>query len=121
LIAQRPTDGALLNEVCWEAAIWNKMDETRLEACTKAVEKSDNSASALDSRAMAHFRLGNLAAAKADLDAALLAEPYQIASRVLRGVVRKAMGDAGGKDDIALALRMQPSLAKSYKAWGIAL
>lgn len=121
LIAQRPADGTLLNEVCWEAGIWNKMDETRFEACTKAVEKSENSASALDSRAMAYFRLGNLEAAKADLDAALLAEPYQIPSRLLRGVVRKALGDAGGKDDIALALKMQPSIAKTYKAYGIDL
>ena len=76
---------------------------------------------ALDSRALAHFRLGNLAAAKADLDAALLAEPYLTESRLLRGIIRKAMGEPAGKDDIALALKMQPSLAKAYKAykaWG---
>lgn len=121
MIAQRPTDGSLLNGLCWEAAIWNKMDEGRFEACTKAVEKSDNPAAALDSRALAHFRLGNLAAAKADLDAALLAEPYLTESRLLRGIVRKAMGEAAGKDDIALALKMQPSLSKAYKAWGFEL
>lgn len=121
MIAQRPTDGALLNAQCWEAAIWDKMDEGRLEACTKAVEKSDNAAAALDSRALAHFRLGNLAAAKADLDAALLAEPYLTESRLLRGIIRKAMGEPAGKDDIALALKMQPSLAKAYKAWGLEL
>ena len=119
MIAQRPTDGALLNAQCWEAAIWDKMDEARLEACTKAVEKSDNPAAALDSRALAYFRLGNLDAAKADLDAALLAEPYLVGTRLLRGIIRKAMGDAAGKDDIALALTMQPSLAKAYKAWGL--
>ena len=119
LIAQRPTDGALLNAVCWEAGIWGKMDAARLEACTKAVEKSDNSAAALDSRAMAQFRLGNLAAAKADADAALLAAPYLTETRLLRGVIRKAMGDANGKEEIALALKMQPSLAKAYKAWGL--
>ncbi|OYU73504.1 MAG: hypothetical protein CFE32_20725, partial [Alphaproteobacteria bacterium PA3] len=66
LIAQRPTDGSLLNALCWEAGIWGKMDMARLEACTKAVEKSDNAAAALDSRALAHFRLGHLAATKAD-------------------------------------------------------
>lgn len=117
MIAQRPTDGALLNAQCWEAAVWDKMDEGRLEACTKAVEKSDNPAAALDSRALAHFRIGNLAAAKADLDAALLAEPYLTEARLLRGIIRKAMGEPAGKDDIALALKMQPSLAKAYKAY----
>ena len=70
LEAQRPTDGALLTALCWQAAIWANIDQARLEGCTKAVEKSANSPSALDSRALAHFRLGNLAAAKADIDAA---------------------------------------------------
>lgn len=119
MIAQRPTDGALLNTLCWQAAIWSKMDEMRMDACTKAVEKSDNSPTALDSRAMAHFRLGNLAAAKADIDAALLAEPYQVESRLLRGIILREMGDKSGKDEIALALKMRPSLAATYKAFGL--
>lgn len=119
MIAQRPADGALLNSLCWQAAIWSKMDEARLEACTKAVEKSDNAPSALDSRAMAHLRLGNLAAAKADADAALLAEPYQVETRLLRGIILTQMGDKSGKDEIALALKMRPSLAATYKAFGL--
>lgn len=121
LLEDRPTDGILLNELCWEAGIWNRMDDTRFAACTAAVEKSENSASALDSRAMAHFRLGNFAAAKADLDEVLQAEPYLAESRLMRGIVRKAMGDAGGKEEIALALKMKPSLAATYKAWGISV
>lgn len=119
MIAERPTDGELLNTLCWQAAIWAKMDDTRLEACTKAVEKSDNAPTALDSRALAHLRLGNLAAAKADADAALLAEPYQVETRLLRGIILTRMGDSGGKADIALALKMRPSLAATYKAYGL--
>jgi tetratricopeptide (TPR) repeat protein len=119
MIAQRPTDGDLLNALCWQAAIWSKMDDARLDSCTKAVEKSNNAASALDSRAMAHFRLGNLAAAKADIDAALLAEPYLVESRLLRGIILRDMGDKTGKDEIALALKMRPSLAATYKAFGL--
>ena len=119
MIAQRPTDGALLNTLCWQAAIWSKMDAARLDTCTKAIEKSENAATALDSRALAHFRLGNLAAAKADIDAALLAEPYQVESRLLRGIILREMGDRSGKDDIALALKMRPSLAATYKAFGL--
>ncbi|MFM7402592.1 MAG: DUF3857 domain-containing protein [Erythrobacter sp.] len=119
MIAQRPTDGALLNAVCWQAGIWAKIDDLRLDTCTKAVEKSDNVAAALDSRALAYFRLGNLAAAKTDIDAALLANPYQTESRLLRGIILRAMGDAAGKDEIALALKMRPSLAATYKAFGL--
>lgn len=119
MIAQRPTDGTLLNALCWQAAIWAKMDAGRLDACTQAVEKSNNSPAALDSRALAHFRLGNLAAAKADVDAALLAAPYQTETRLLRGIILGAMGDKSGRDEIALALKMRPSLAASYRAWGL--
>lgn len=119
MIAQRPSDGTLLNEVCWHAATWSLMDEARLATCTQAVEKSDYSPGALDSRALAHLRLGNLAAAKADVDAALLAEPGLTNSRLLRGIILTQMGDKSGKDDIALALSMQPSLAPVYKAWGL--
>jgi tetratricopeptide (TPR) repeat protein len=121
LIAERPTDGSLLNQLCWEAGTWSKINEERLATCTKAVEKSDNSPDALDSRAMAHFRMDNLPAALADVDAALLAEPGLTASRLMRGVIRVKMGDKAGKEEIALALKMSPSLAATYKAWGIAL
>jgi transglutaminase-like putative cysteine protease/tetratricopeptide (TPR) repeat protein len=119
LAEARPADGSVLNEQCWQAAIWANIDQARLEGCTKAVEKSANSPSALDSRALAHFRLGNLDAALADADAALLAEPYQHGSRLLRGIILTAKGDKAGKDEVALALKMQPSLAASYKAWGL--
>ena len=119
MVAQRPADGTLLNTLCWQAAIWSKMDGARIETCTKAIEKSENAANALDSRALAHLRLGNLAAAKADIDAALLAEPYQVESRLLRGIILTQMGDKSGKDDIALALKMRPSLAATYKAFGL--
>lgn len=119
LVAERPNDGTLLNGLCWQAAIWAKMDGTRLGACTQAVEKIEDPAVALDSRALAHYRLGNLAAAKADVDAALLADPYQVGSRLLRGIIRRDMGDKRGKEDIAQALAMHPSIAATYKAWGL--
>lgn len=119
LVAKRPADGNLLNQLCWQAAIWSKMDEDRLAACTRAVEKSDNSPSALDSRALANLRLGNLEAARADAEAALLAAPYQHETRLLRGVIRKEMGEDAGGEDIALALKLRPSLAAVYKAWGL--
>jgi tetratricopeptide (TPR) repeat protein len=121
MIAERPTDGDLLNALCWEAGVWSRMNETRLATCTQAVEKSENSPDALDSRAMAHFRMGNLAAALADVEAALLAEPYLTPSRLMRGVIRMKMGDKAGREDITLALKMRPAMAATYKAWGIAL
>ena len=118
LNASRPGDGKALNELCWYAGIWDQMDEDRFAICTQAVEKSDYSLNALDSRAMAHFRLGRLEEARADLDAVMLAQPSMTASRLLRGLVRVAQGDKGGREEIELALAIKPSLRANYEAWG---
>lgn len=117
--ATRPGDGTLLNSMCWHAGIWNIVNEERLALCTEAVEKADYSAAVLDSRALAYFRMGRLDEARADLDSALLLEPGLVASRMLRGIVRVQQGDSAGREDIELALAMEPYLAHTYKAWGL--
>lgn len=119
LAARRPGDGSLLNGICWFAGTWNLVDEARLETCVEAVEKSDYSANALDSRALAHLRMGDLDAAKADVDAALLVDPSLAPSRLLRGIIRVAQGDNGGREEIDLALAMRPSMRATYEAWGL--
>lgn len=119
LVDQRPGDGRSLNALCWYTGIWDQMTEDRLSTCVEAVEKSDYSAQALDSRALAHFRLGNLDAALADINAALVIEPAQAESRLLRGIIRLAQGDESGSEDVALALAIRPSLRATYEAWGL--
>lgn len=116
---RRPGDGELLNAQCWEAGVWAKIDDAMLDVCTRAVEKSDWSANALDSRAMAYFRLGRLSEARADLDAVVSKAPEIAESRFMRGVVLLAQGDKGGRDEVQLALHMKPSLAHIYAAYGI--
>ncbi|MEM7781294.1 MAG: DUF3857 domain-containing protein [Pseudomonadota bacterium] len=119
-IKRRPGDGDLANSLCWEAATWDVMTEELLAICTDAVEKSDYSAAALDSRALAHVRLGNLDAAMEDVDAALLAEPGLTASIFLRGIIKIRQGkEAAGREDIELALAMTPAIEASYRTWGI--
>lgn len=119
-IRRRPGDGTLLNALCWEAAIWDVVTPERLTTCVDAVEKSDYSAAALDSRALAHLRLGDLESARADVDAALLAEPGLTASILLRGIIKLQQGDEQeGRKDIDLALAMSPSIEASYRAWGL--
>ncbi|MEL6708054.1 MAG: DUF3857 domain-containing protein [Pseudomonadota bacterium] len=119
LQARRPGDGELLNSICWYVGTWDKMTTDRLNTCVQAVEKSNYSLNAIDSRAMAYFRLERYEEALADLNAVLLDQPAMAASRLLRGVVRVAKGDADGREDIDLALAMQPSLRATYGSWGL--
>ncbi|MCP9222958.1 DUF3857 domain-containing protein [Erythrobacter sp. LQ02-29] len=118
-VKKRPGDPTLLNSECWQGGIWNAADASLLSVCDQAVAKSDWSADKLDSRAMVHFRLGEMEEALTDLDAVLASAPELAQSMFLRGIVRLRMGDKGGRKDIELAQRIQPSVARINKAYGI--
>ncbi|BBC72405.1 conserved hypothetical protein [Altererythrobacter sp. B11] len=119
MLDERPGDPEMLNARCWYQASWNVMPEDLAQVCTEAVEKADWSPPVLDSRAMGYFRLGRYEDALKDLDAALSASPDLTPSLFMRGVVRRAMGDAGGQADIRAALTRNPSLERSYARFGI--
>jgi tetratricopeptide (TPR) repeat protein len=119
LLDQRPGDPDLLNANCYFRGTWQVDLEGLVDLCSEAVTQSDWSPPALDSRAMSYYRLGELDKALKDLDAALAANPEQTPSLYLRGVVRAAMGDGGGQEDIRQALLRQPSLARFYARYGI--
>ena len=118
LIAQqvkdRPTNANALNADCWYRGLFNIALDDALDLCTRAVERASFAAPSLDSRALVRFRLGQLDAAVADLDAALEVAPSLAPSMYLRGVIRLKLGDADGQKDIAAALLMSPELEEFY-------
>ncbi len=119
LLAERPGDPAMLNARCWYKASWNYQTDDLAQICTRAVEQSSWSPPVLDSRAMAYFRLARFQEALDDIDAALLSSPELSPSLFMRGVVRRAMGDAKGAEDVAAALAREPSLERKYARYGI--
>jgi tetratricopeptide (TPR) repeat protein/transglutaminase-like putative cysteine protease len=118
LLYERPGDPTMLNAKCWYQATWNITDGLA-EACTQAVELADWAPPVLDSRAMGYFRLGRYEDALKDLNAALSASPELNPTLLMRGVVRRAMGDRGGQEDIRAALAREPSLELLYARFGI--
>ncbi|OBX19037.1 hypothetical protein A9995_07745 [Erythrobacter sp. QSSC1-22B] len=119
-LAARPGDGNLLNTLCWESGKWNLVTGEVLETCVAAVEKSDYSPSALDSRALAQYRLGNYEAALADANAALGEYRQMPDTRFLKGLILIAMGDRqAGQASIAEAKVMKPSVERQYAVWGL--
>ncbi len=120
LLADKPQDASALNSDCWFRGLFLHELETALDVCTRAVERADFSASALDSRALVHYRLGDLPASLADLDAALSLAPWVAASQYLRGVVLADMGDKNAaKRSIETALTISPVLPITYDRHGI--
>lgn len=118
-ITKQPQNASLLNSDCWFRGLFSVALDEALDSCTKAVERSANSAPALDSRAMVRFRMKEFDAALGDLNAAIALSPGQAESRFMRGIVRLAKGEAGGRNDIAVALRIAPDIADFYARHGI--
>lgn len=108
-----------LNSLCWYAATWNLVDEDVLATCTRAVERSQDSAAVRDSRALALYRLGRLPEALAEYGRVLADAPEQHDSRFMRGIVRLAMGDKAGRGDVDAALAAKPSIRARYGDWGL--
>ena len=111
-------NGRQVKGIYYDARI-TEINNVMAEACTQAVELADWAPPVLDSRAMGYFRLGRYEDALRDLNAALSASPELGESLLMRGVVRRAMGDRGGQDDIRAALARTPSLARLYARFGI--
>ncbi|MGW8190791.1 DUF3857 domain-containing protein [Sphingomonas hankookensis] len=119
LIAEKPGSPTLLNGRCWTKGTRNIMLDTALKDCTKAIELSDDTLAALDSRALVWYRMGRYSEALADLDTVLAANPDMAASRYVRAAVLKAMqrdGEAAG--ELALARRMNPTIDRQYARYG---
>ena len=118
-VVDKPQDPTALNSDCWYRGLFAVGLEDAKDVCTRAIERATNSAPMLDSRAMVLYRLGDYAAALADLDSALELTPGLAASHYLRGVIRMEQGDKQGSGDIDIALRIAPELAAVYEQHGV--
>ncbi|GMM93042.1 DUF3857 domain-containing protein [Qipengyuania sp. MTN3-11] len=117
---ERPGDGSTLNALCWLAGTNDAIDPAMLERCEEAVQRSNYSPAALDSRALAHYRVGDYAAALADAEAALREHRLMPETRYLRGLILIAQGDReGGQASIAEATAMRPAVSSEYARWGL--
>jgi len=120
LIAKKPGRPDLLNARCWAKALRQVQIETALKDCTSAIEMTDDSAPILDSRAVVWLRMGRLDAALSDLDAALLQNPSQGQTRLVRAIVLKKLGRAAeAQKELASSRRLLPNAENEYKRYGL--
>ncbi len=110
--------GSALNSLCWAKATLNVRLASAVADCDAALRLQPNNAAYLDSRAFAHFRLGETEAALADYDAALAARPEQAASLYGRALVKTKLGrDAAA--DFAAARAANPRVDAEFAGYGI--
>ncbi len=122
LIAEKPGSPGLLNGRCWVKGTRSVALDTALKDCTTAIELSNNTLAALDSRAMVWYRMGRYAEAMADLDAVLAQSPDMASSRYLRAAVLKALKrDGEAAADLTMARRIDPRIDRQYARYGMKL
>ncbi|HWA01527.1 MAG TPA: hypothetical protein VG841_14565 [Caulobacterales bacterium] len=113
--------GYLFNDRCWVRAKARRALDLALADCERAVAAMPNNANVLDSRALAHFQLGDYQAAFADYDAAVRRQEGNGHSLYGRGVAQLRLGrSAEGQADIAQALKQDEGLAALYASYGVA-
>lgn len=105
-------DPALMNNVCWSQAISGFDLDQALADCDIAVASGE--AGIIDSRAMVLLQLERYAEAKAAYDQALEAMPDLMASLYGRGLARLALGDDGGREDMARARSLDVDVAEDF-------
>jgi tetratricopeptide (TPR) repeat protein len=111
---------AALNGRCWVRALYNIEVHQALADCDGAVRRDRKIASYLDSRGLAHLRLGENDQAIADYDAALALQPKIAWSLYGRGIAKLRKGlAADGKADLAAAAAVDPALPTRAAARGL--
>lgn len=114
---QHADDPAVLNNLCWTQATSGFGLEQALADCDAALAALPGEAALIDSRALVLLLLGRLEEARAAYEQALRLAPTQTASLYGRGLVRQALGDAGGDADLAAALAQDPDAAEDFAPW----
>ncbi len=123
-IKAHPDDPRLamaLNGRCWTGTLEGRDLPAALRACDAAVRRSPKNSTFLDSRGLAHLRLGELDKAISDYDAALMIRPKLAWSLYGRGVAELRQGKIDpAKADMAAAAAVAPKIAERWRRLGLA-
>ncbi len=120
VIKLRPADKLGYDLRCRTRAVGNMELAEALDDCTKSLQMN-NSYATLETRALVHFRRGEMAEAIADANAALAITTVAYGARYIMGVAKLKSGDTtGGNADIATAKSLEPNVAKEYAPLGVA-
>jgi tetratricopeptide (TPR) repeat protein/transglutaminase-like putative cysteine protease len=121
-LERTPQNTGLLNARCWTKAVLGRALDQAQADCDAALAADPEAGWLMDSRAFVSLRQERYDDAIKRYDAALAKAPDQAESLYGRGVAKIRSGDeAGGKADIAAALKLDPKAAADFKKAGLAI
>jgi tetratricopeptide (TPR) repeat protein/predicted aspartyl protease len=122
-IKAHPDDAKLataLNGRCWTGTLEGRDLPAALRACEAALRRYPKSAQFLDSRGLAHLRLGDLDKAIADYDSALAIDPKLAWSLYGRGLAELKQGKTNqASADMTAATAIAPKIAERWRHLGL--
>jgi transglutaminase-like putative cysteine protease len=119
-VKRKPGDAVMLDRRCYARGRTGQQLDLALADCNDSLDIEPHSASALDSRALIYFRLGQNDKALKDLNAALKIEPKQVESLYVRSLVKRQKGDlAGAYVDLSAAKALDPHIDETYARFGV--
>jgi tetratricopeptide (TPR) repeat protein len=115
-----PGSAILLNARCWARAGGGLQLDLAVADCDAAIKQQPDNAAFLDSRGLAHLRIGRFDEAIADYTAALAHAPRMASALYGRGLAKLRKGDtAAGRADIARAKAISPDVEGDFAKFGM--
>ncbi len=125
-VRAHPEDKSLANMSCFVRGAHGFDIEHAMPFCDAAVDGDGRPGWALINRGVVELALGRDREAMADFNEALVNKlmreanhPFLINAIYGRGIARLRLGDKGGRDDIAMAIRRRPDVALDFADAGI--
>jgi tetratricopeptide (TPR) repeat protein len=108
---------------CFTRAIIGKDVDGALADCNEAMKLTSREpgslAPVLSYRCFAQYRMKHYREAVQDCDAAMAHGSTYSNEFYVRGLAKRALGDASASDDINHAKEINPNIAKTYAVWGV--
>jgi tetratricopeptide (TPR) repeat protein len=115
-----PEQPASLAGACWARAVLNRELTRAATECDRALELVPDDGNAYNSRGFVRFRQGQHADAIADYDYSLELAAEVASSYYIRGLAKRALGNASGDEDVARALALDAAIVERYVEFGVA-
>jgi tetratricopeptide (TPR) repeat protein len=114
------TRPALWTERCWLGAVVADDLPATLDVCERALAKAPQDPNNENNLGFVHFRMGHHALAIEHYTRSIAGNPQEASSYFVRGLSRRALGDAdGAAADIAKGESLDPAIASTYARYGV--
>jgi tetratricopeptide (TPR) repeat protein len=119
VVQHEPGNSVAWNNRCYFRAIAGQLEDA-LSDCNQSLKLRPNVGETLDSRGFTYLKMKKYELAIADYNAAEAAGGEQAPWLYGRGLARRATHDeAGAKADIAAAVKLDPTVAATFRKYGV--